>query len=305
MKYRIKQPVICALSIAVFCTLVVSCSSRQAVICEVPLIRCNELLAIEVMINEKGPFKFMLDTGLNGSDCFLRADVIDQLNLGKDTTHKSVEVYHPASQHPIVCPRFGPGDISIGRLTISDIGFFEDQETFLNRYMEKNNIDGIIGIGLFEALDLVIALDLSEQKFRIGRSAEKLGLISDDLIETVPLPSRSDSNSIGVLINIGGHDIPALLDTGSEFGFMLPTSYQNQLKTTGENTRNSMKVFGGKLKSISSTLAEPLKIGHHTIHNTAIEFESTSDAYGSIGCKMLQEFRIIGFDFGKNTIYLD
>jgi len=257
------------------------------------------------MINEQGPFTFLLDTGVSASAYLLTTGMIEELSLERNVTAKPINIYHPADPTSIEFPLFGPAEVSIGRLTVSNIHFIETQNDSLNRYLQKHDIAGIIGIGGFRELALIIALDLTNQKLRIGRSAETLGLVSHYRVETAPLPSQTDTGRVGVLINIGGHDIPALLDTGSVFGLGLSITFRNKLATTGADIRSSSMTLGGEMEFIESTLQGNLTLGTHVIPNPAVKFNKTSNQYATIGYDILKNFYIIGFDYGNNRIYLD
>ncbi len=105
-------------------------------------------------------------------------------------------------------------------------------------------------------------------------------------------------------INAGGLDIPALLDTGSIFGLGLPMTYRNELSMPAEESPSVSLTIGGKMTAIRSTLDGDLIIGRHTISNPTVRFTDTGNLYASIGINILKEFRVIGFDYANNQIYL-
>ena len=305
MKYKIIQSVIFPSLIIISCTGIFSCSYfRPRVLCEVPLQYLNEAPVIEVMINEQGPFRFIVDTGSNLPLCLVRSDLVEQLKLAVNTEAESVAIHSQLGQEPLVVPVFAPVTISIGQLSISNVSLVtHPSDSIMNHNLFKNRVAGLIGIGIFE--DLVIAFDFIEQEFRIGSSPKIIGLVSNEKVKTIILPTRGNqSQRAGVQINAGGLDMPALLDTGSVFSLGLPMTYRKQLSIAAEESHGSSLTFGGEMLYISSKLNGDLIIGRHTISNPNVKFSDTGKLYANIGFEILKEFRVIGFDYANNQIYL-
>ena len=304
MKHKIIQSVIFLALTIISCTGIFSCSYfRPRVLCEVPFQYLNEAPVIEVMINKQGPFRFMVDTGADFPIYFVRSDLVEQLKLAVITEAESVTIHSQLGQDPLVVSVFDPVTISIGKLSISNVSFVKhSDDSILNQELFRKGVAGVIGMGLFK--DLVVAFDFVEQEFRIGSSPKIVGLVSNEKVETIFLPTKSPNRRVGVQINAGGLDMPALLDTGSVFSLGLPMTYRKQLSIAAEESHGSKIVFGGRMLHISSKLNGDLIIGFRTISNSNVNFSDRENLNANIGFEILKDFRVIGFDYINNQIYL-
>ena len=103
---------------------------------------------------------------------------------------------------------------------------------------------------------------------------------------------------------LAGLDMPALLDTGSVFSLGLPMTYRKQLSIAAEESHGSKIIFGGRMLHISSKLNGDLIIGFRTISNSNVNFSDRENLNANIGFEILKDFRVIGFDYINNQIYL-
>lgn len=303
MKYITIQLIIFSMLAIITCIGITACSAWRPFVCKAPLHYINEAPVVEVMINEQGPFTFIIDTGGSVGLCLARSGLIEQLKLEEQTESIPTSIHSQLEQDPLTFPVFGPATISIDQLSISNISFIK-LDDLMNHHLFHNGLDGIISTGVLANLNLVIVFDFVEQEFRVGRSAKTLGLVSAEKVATVFLSGKDPNPLVGVTINAGGLDIPALLDTGSVFGLGLPMTYRSQLSIPTEETSIVSLTIGGKMTGIRSTLDGDLIIGRHTISNPTVRFTNTRNPYANIGSKILKEFHVIGFDYANNQIYL-
>ena len=237
---------------------------------------------VDVMIDGKGPYRFIVDTGAHIS-------VID--------TALNDELALPAA--PGVrgaAPGGGPAPaiVTIAELKVGDtvlrgmIGAVMPLSTLLQKLnLESEAPRGVLSASSFPGY--LVRFDYPSRRISIAR-----GALAEDDSKTVfaytteePLPT--------VPIRVAGKEARVHLDTGSGYGLSLPTSFLKEipLATEPKDVREA-KTLMGNFPVTSAQVKGPVELGKHTLDLTDVEFSDIGPKVGlpvgNIGYKILKGF---------------
>lgn len=253
-----------------------SAIAQKSTIVDVPMSFYGTRPAIEVMVNGKGSFLFLIDTGAQG---MARADtsLVQKLNIsvaGQTATSDG-----SAKKVNINKVRFET--LSIGNLQFRDV---EALSRNYNTASYLRHIDGILGFDLFA--DYLLTLDYPNKRVRLERGA----LPKPDGAQIINFEMRDGNPYIDV--SIGSMKVKALVDSGNIRGIDLPASLVNKLSLA------SYPRLIGKGNSVSGEvdlrevrLQDTLSIGRYLFPEPTITFTDVYDEI-NIGSTILREFAI-------------
>lgn len=254
-----------------------SAIAQKSTVVDVPMSFFGTGPAIEVMVNGKGPFLFLIDTGAQG---MARADtsLVQKLNIsvaGQTTSSDG-----SAKKVNINKVRFET--LSIGNLQFRDV---EALSRNYNTASHLRHIDGILGFDLFA--DYLLTLDYPNKRVRIERGA----LPKPDGAQIINFEMRDGNPYIDV--SIGSMKVKALIDSGNiAGGILFPSSLVKKLALA------SYKRVIGKGSSVSNEfeisevrLQDTIAVGQYLFPEPTITFTDIYDDV-SIGSAMLREFAI-------------
>lgn len=167
---------------------------------------------VQLMVNGKGPYPFILDTGASG--LIVSKQLVDELGLQVIGTEKS--------RSPI-----GEEDVDVDVVTVDSISLAGKQREGMKALIIDLPLDemGVIGPAVF-ADEGRFQIDFAKGEVEIGGAAS-----SAEDIRWIPF-GESDP-LLDVPIDIGGVEIVAHLDTGSPNALAVPQQWADQLPLLG------------------------------------------------------------------------
>ena len=251
--------------------------ARKPAVVDVPMSFYGNRPAIEVMVNGKGPFLFLLDTGAQG---MARADtsLVQLLNLPRvgQTTSTDGSAKTQATLNEVRLEMISFGGLQFREVTAQSRNY--NTATYLP------HIDGILGFDLFS--DYLLTLDYPKKRVRIGRGA----LPKPDGAQILKLETI-DGNQY-VEIGVGTLKAKAMIDSGNIRAIDFPASFIKKLPLA------SYPRLVGKGGSVSGEfelrevrLQDTLSIGRYLFPEPTVTFTDVYDEI-NIGSAMLREFAI-------------
>jgi hypothetical protein len=241
---------------------------------------------VEVMINGRGPYLFLIDTGAAGQ---MRADtsLVERasLPLAGDVA------INDASGAPDRIVRSARIDrLDLGGLTFRGLS---GPSRAYNGPGARRRIDGILGFDLFAGC--LLTLDYARGRVTVapGTLSRAPGVMPFDRANGPP----------GVTMTIGGVRVHADLDSGSNQGFSLPWSLAPRLHLLGppritgygESASNRFPIRRARI-------SDRIRVGAIAWRRSAVEFTETFD-FANIGSEVLQGLRLT-FDQGHRLVRL-
>lgn len=171
--------------------------------------------AVQVSVNGRGPYVFLIDTGAGG---MARADtsLVQALGLSPSGTAQRNDGSAADEAKPTM-PEFVLESVSLGNLARNAV------PAPSRSYSKKRPIDGILGYGFFAGCLLTLDFARKEVRVRAGQLKRGPGTIK----------YGGDEGGPEVPIHIGRLTATANLDTGDNLGFTLPQSIYSKLTFSG------------------------------------------------------------------------
>jgi len=252
-------------------------AQKKPFVIDVPMSFYGNRPAIEVMVNGKGPFLFLVDTGAQG---MARADasLVKELGLsirGQTTTTDS----SAKTQASINEVRFE--SLSIGSLKVQDVPALSRS---YNTASYLAHMDGILGLELFA--NYLLTLDYPNKRVRITQGelpkANGTQVLDFDLIE----------GNLYTQIAIGKLKVKAEIDTGNIRVIDLPSSLLQKIplasypKLVGKGSGAS-----GDFELKEVRLQDALRIGAYSFHDPVVTFTDFFEEV-NVGSGLLREFAV-------------
>ena len=179
----------------------------QEIVATTPMELQHNRPVVQVTINGKGPFHFVVDTG-TGGDAVVSAELIEKLSLptvGED------EVGDPtgANRHKVRA-------VGVRLLEFGGVQFKDVRATQLVEIHPGMEIDGILGFTLFR--DYLLTIDFPAKQVRLERGslpdADGNEIVAFRMPDSVPV----------IELNVAGKPVDAHVDTGG-MGLSLPEKF--------------------------------------------------------------------------------
>jgi hypothetical protein len=206
----------------------------------------GERPAVEVMVNGQGPYLFLIDTGAAGQ---MRADtsLVERLGL---PVLGDIEINDGSAAPSRAVRNVGIDSLAMGPLVFRRLS---GPSRSYNGSGPGRKIDGIIGFDLLS--DCLLTLDYARNRVVIAP-----GSLSRTGRNVIPF-DRS-SGSPGVTVMIGGVQVHADLDSGSNQGFSLPASLTSRLTlTAAPRLRGHAQSANTRFPINVAPIAETIRIG--------------------------------------------
>lgn len=259
---------------------VVPAAAQDATVAIAPLHMRGLMPVVEVKINERGPFIFMIDTGA-GMQADIDPSVAQRLRL-------------PLSGRAINGDPSGQNDREVATTTIElltiDKAEFRDVTAVVRpQRITKDypEIDGILGFALFT--DYLLTLDYPAMQVRLARgalpAANGRDILNFEIDNRIPV----------VELAIGRIHLPAHVDSGNFVaGFILPEEIVEQLQLQSEAiTVGGARSVTNRIQLKQVQLRDTIHLGGFEYSQPTITFPALSDT--NIGFKVLRDF-VVTFD---------
>jgi|GEM_PF-294115 hypothetical protein len=256
----------------------------QSEVYSAPLELIHDKPYVVVMLNGRGPFRFMVDTG-TGGQAMITPALVEELQL-------------PVVGHAHLTDPSGLGEQRsetawIDSLKIAGVEFSDVEAVVHNLYGDAN-CQGVLGFTLFE--DYLMTLDFP------GR---RMTLVPGEIVPgsggTV-LPFRMPDGVPIVSLQIGEQDLEAQIDSGGT-GLSVPQKNSGELKfqempaafASGESVSTKFEIKAARLQT-------DVRLGKYTFKQAFVEINPAFPLV-NIGSTPLQHF-VITFDQVNDLVRL-
>jgi predicted aspartyl protease len=164
---------------------------------------------VRVMVNEKGPFRFLVDTGSN-AEAFLTPNLARRLNLQSTGERYITDASGQGVRAPIV---------SIKSVRVAGVEFAAVKAIIYSFDRENVSFDGILGLALFR--DYLLTLNFPKRELTLTSGA----LLPDGGQRVLPFSTPRGLPAI--LLRIGHSTIDAEIDSGGA-GLTLPQGFASR-----------------------------------------------------------------------------
>lgn len=231
---------------------------------------------VDIMINDKGPFRFLVDTGTSG-EAIITPELAQELDLpplGETKLNDATGL--GTKEAPIVL---------IESLELAGVEF-TDVEALLHRLPSREGTySGILGFRLFR--NLLLTMDYVHQRIALAK-----GALSPH--EEAVLPYSVPEGIPVIPLNLGGETVDAHVDSGGA-GLTLPESIASKLQYTegpmifgeGQSLTTRFWVKAGKL-------ASDVRLGPAILDHPWVEITDALPTV-NVGSVPLQYF-VVSFD---------
>lgn len=188
----------------------------------VPLAMVEGHPVVQVMVNDQGPYPFLLDTGVSCAMA-VYADLARELRLPRAAGTVRV---HAADGGTLRLPA-----VRVGRLRLGEAEFAEVPAVVIPAV--KPEVRGFLGMGLFERGLLTLDFPGGRAEFRPGR----LGGADVGRSDTLEAPFDGGVPTVPVSVPLkdgGRRTVRVILDSGSNGGLDLPETLAPDLATYAE-----------------------------------------------------------------------
>jgi hypothetical protein len=232
---------------------------------------------VKVMINGRGPFTFVIDTGTS-SDAIVTPALAAELDLPVVERRHLTDLSGQNVQ--------GVNVVAINTLTVAGVGFQSIHADVHAALTSVGPYDGILGFRLFR--DKLMTLDYPQRRLVLS-DADSLR-ISDPNV----LPIHMSRLVPTVVLEIGNEPVEAQIDSGGQ-GLCVPESVAQSLKfegsldvvARGHTQVSTFPILGGTIK-------EEVEFAGHTFDKPFIEIIPNFPV-ADVGSGTLQDF-VVSFD---------
>jgi hypothetical protein len=236
---------------------------------------------VDIKINGKGPYRFILDTG--SSSTVISPALFNELKppvLGED------RVGSPGG-NAIRVKRVNLAEVRVGEAVISGVTAhaYEYGGLFHSGDKEHPAPKGLLSSGLFS--ELLITFDHPRKRFVLRRgdlpAADGQEVFAYDPQEALP--------RLG--IEVAGEPAEVYLDSGAAWGLALPMKYVESLPLEEKPVVVGKGILVDReFKILAAKLKGTLKIGRYSVENPQLQFYETRTPVGSLGYEFLRNFAV-------------
>jgi hypothetical protein len=233
--------------------------------------------ALEVFINEQGPFVLALDTC--GSGTALLSDALaSRLALPEVGAAASSDGSGSRSTRlRLVALK----SLRLGGASVVDLECaVRDQAP--EQVSDGRPLDGILGIALFS--QCVLTLDFAARTITLANGA----LPEPDGKSVLALDPQQQVPCVSVVA--AGQTVPARLDTGNLMSVRLPFALMNQVPLGPLTTATGRGLVGERAMS-EGRLRAPLIVGKHEVSNPRVHFVESFET-ANLGSQLLRNFAV-------------
>ena len=250
-------------------------------------------MTVEVQVNGRGPYHFVVDSGADTSAVGLRLAQQLQLPLGTPVILNGMTDRNVVDRVKVNTLAFGPstvGDLEVPALREEDLGG-----------------DGMIGIDALVRRRLM--MDFDDKIVKVEDAAKPLARFPDEIVITAQL---QHGQLILTEVKMGDLSLDAVIDTGSEISIG-NLALRDALLRSHRNKDWTVAATGVTGKTIDLELGQihDIRLGAISIHDFPIAFADLPPfkVFGLadrpallIGTDILQSFRRVSLDFQSRKI---
>ncbi|HEV2852605.1 MAG TPA: retropepsin-like aspartic protease [Thermoanaerobaculia bacterium] len=246
---------------------------------ELPMLAGDEIV-VEVRVDGKGPYRFLLDTGAAGGG---RVSKSLAGSLGLQTVGQAIGG-DPTGQNRQTVDIVEVGSLAIGEAVLSGVKLGV-RDFPKGPAGAEPGYDGILGIGLFQ--ELLLTLDYPRQRVRI----EKGELPPADGKEILEYEDPRGVPQIH--LKIGDQDVAADVDSGNQKGeLVLPASYLGKVPLEKEPVVVGRGRTGSNEFEIKQApLKGAVRVGGQAIEHPLVDFVE-GFPHGNLGQRFLRRFAV-------------
>jgi predicted aspartyl protease len=238
---------------------------------------------VSVMVNGKGPFKFVIDTG-TGAQAFVTPELAGQLGL---PSAGQARISDPSGQGGQRVPM-----VTIQSLQVAGVEFTAIKAAVHPLTEGDGAYQGLLGFVLFR--DYLLTLDFPNRRMTLSA-----GALEPDGKRSV-LPFRMPDGVPIVGLRVGGVDVEAQIDSGGS-GFSLPEQVASKLKfSAGPEIFATGQSFSTRFQIKAARLASDLHLGGYTFEHPFVEINAAFPLANFGSCPM-QDFALT-FDQKSNLV---
>jgi predicted aspartyl protease len=225
---------------------------------------------VQVTVNGKGPYRFVIDTGAQGAGR-ISAELAEQLGL------EAVGEVRAAAPGGSTAARkiYRAGKLAVGAITFADADLVT-----MPVLPGRTKWDGVLGIDLFHQLTLT--LDYGKAALKLSREPVAGGV------------AASFANAIGQIpLRIGGREVTVDLDTGNGAApLFLSEALAKAIPLSGPATeRGKARTSFGEFSIMQAPITVPVTVGGTPLPITLIAWPSARGE-GNLGSRGLAGMRL-------------
>jgi predicted aspartyl protease len=250
-----------------------------------PLELIHDKPYVSVMLNGRGPFRFLIDTG-TGGQALVSPELADELAL-------------PTVGHARLMDPSGKGEqrsdiLLVHSLKIAGVEFAEIKAIRHRLYGEEDVCQGVLGFTLFK--DYLFTLDYPDRRLVFAK-----GLISQEDGGSV-MPFRMPDGVPIVPLRIDGQHVEAQIDSGGT-GLSVPEQIARELKFLSTPVEfGSGESLSTRFQIKAARLRPDVRLGHYAFKQAFVEINPAFPLV-NLGSTPLQHF-IVTFDQARMQLRL-
>ena len=234
--------------------------------------------AVEVLVNGRGPYLFLVDTGASGV-ARIDSSVLSALQLPIVGTAQASGATGGA---PVTVKRVSVQSLRVGNREYAGLTPLSRSYNVEGDYVP--NIGGILALNLFA--DELLTIDFPKRLLRIER-----GSLPQADGRTI-FRYEANGDLIHLPIRIGGEQLTALVDTGTDRSIDLPTSAVRRLRlATFPHPVGRATGVTNTVPISEAAIDGDLVIGSHRIRDPSVTF-SDSFEFPILGSVLLHDFAV-------------
>jgi len=239
----------------------------------IPLDMTTHRPIIDVMINGKGPYKFIFDTGST-------THIIDE-SLNEEFGFKVVgedPLRTPGAENSLASKR-----VAIPKVSFPGTNISKDVEMNVIAIRSMLPVDGIIGGFFLE--DYLVTMDYPASKLTLS-----LGKL--DKNDTGVFPFIQDARTLNLTIDVAGNEVEAHLDSGNPLTMTLPYSLIDKLSFKEAPQKGlPMRTPVASFETWEAQLLGSVTIGNAVIKDPKVRLAEGYE-YVNVGYGVINKLRI-------------
>jgi hypothetical protein len=233
---------------------------------------------VEVRINGKGPYRFILDTG--ASMTVIDSELKNELKLKAVPGMRAAAPGHGPAPEIVSVDALRVGGATLKGVTVAlmPLGKLLTGEQRPRGVLSASVFPGHLVTFDFPGRKIV----LKKGALAASDTSTTLAYGTDDLLPTLPL-------------TIAGRETRVQLDTGSGYGLMLPTRFLEELPLASKpEPGGTARVHNGEAPITKARVDGPIALGPYALELPDVSFADVKALYGpprgNIGYQVLREF---------------